>query len=181
MKSTLADWFSITTDQFLLVLLSTVVVYAAILLYTRIFGLRSFSKMSASDFAVTLAIGSVFASTISSPKPMVLIGLVTLACLYIGQWTLAWLRTKLAFTSKIVDNQPVLIMDGPRILDGNLDAVNMTRADLYAKLREANVYRLEQVLAVVFEATGDVSVLHTAVPDRTVAPELLSGVARAAK
>jgi len=29
------------------------------------------------------------------------------------------------------------------------------------KLREANVLRLSQVRAVVFETTGDISVLHT--------------------
>lgn len=37
----------------------------------------------------------------------------------------------------------------------------VSQADLMAKLREANVLQLSQVKAVVFETTGDISVLHS--------------------
>jgi uncharacterized membrane protein YcaP (DUF421 family) len=50
------------------------------------------------------------------------------------------------------------------IIDDNLRAANMTRSDLYAKLREANAYDLSTVRAVVMESTGDVSVLHGDAP-----------------
>jgi len=60
----------------------------------------------------------------------------------------------------VIDNQPLLLMDGPKVRSDNLRRANMTEADLRAKLREANVTQLEQVQAVVMESTGDVSVLH---------------------
>jgi len=41
-----------------MILVSSCTVYAAILLYTRIVGPRSFSKMSSADFAMTIAVGS---------------------------------------------------------------------------------------------------------------------------
>ena len=37
----------------------------------------------------------------------------------------------------------------------------VVRADLVAKLRESNVTHPRQVMAVVLETTGDVSVLHS--------------------
>lgn len=43
--------------------------YTMIGLTPRIVGLRSFSKMSAADFAMTVAVGSLFASTISLSAP----------------------------------------------------------------------------------------------------------------
>jgi uncharacterized membrane protein YcaP (DUF421 family) len=61
---------------------------------------------------------------------------------------------------KLVDNQPLLLMDGSKILYENLKIARVSEGDLRNKLREANVTRLEQVKAVVFETTGDVSVLH---------------------
>ena len=48
-----------------------------------------------------------------------------------------------------------------------------THADLVAKLREANVLDFSSVRAVVFEATGDISVLHGEGP---LDERLLAGV-----
>lgn len=50
----------------------------------------------------------------------------------------------------------------------------MTRSDVIAKRREANVLRLGDVRAVVMKATGDVSVMHE---DAPVDDILLDGVA----
>ena len=65
-------------------------------------------------------------------------------------------------------------MAGSEILHDNLRKSNMTESDLMGKLREANAFDLDQVLAVIFETTGDVSVLHSA--DGKVQPKLLEGV-----
>jgi len=53
-------WFAVTPTDLVAIAISAVLVYAAVLLYTRVVGLRSFSKMSAADFAMTIACGSNF-------------------------------------------------------------------------------------------------------------------------
>ncbi|MDA8744309.1 DUF421 domain-containing protein [Rubripirellula amarantea] len=143
-----------------MVLISSASVYVAILLYTRFAGLRSFSKMSAPDFAMTVAVGSLFGSTISSPSPTLVLGLVALASLYFGQWIISALRQKFEGFGKVIDNQPLLLMAGREFLDDNLRQAKVTRSDVYGKLREANALNYDEVLAVVFETTGDISVLH---------------------
>jgi len=60
-----------------------------------------------------------------------------------------------------------------------LRAVRMTEDDLYAKLREANVTRWDQVRAVVMESTGDVSVLHADPEAPPLEAGLLHGVRQA--
>ncbi len=59
-----------------------------------------------------------------------------------------------------MDNSPLLLMDGSTVIEDNLRKARVTRGDLRSKLREANITRLSQVKAVVFETTGDISVLH---------------------
>lgn len=169
-------WITAGWNQVPMVVLSGIVAYAAILLYTRLAGLRSLSKMSAADFVMTLAVGSVFGATVSSNKPVLLIGLTALATLYAGQWTMATLRRLSPSFSKLVDNQPILLMAGANILDANLELANVTRSDLYAKLREANALNYDQVLAVVFETTGDISVLHSNDPDATLESDFFDSV-----
>lgn len=140
---------------------SAFLVYALVILYTRIFGLRSFSKMSSFDFAMTVAVGTLLSSTIINKSPSVLQSGVALLSLYFLQFVVAILRRKLSWFSKSVDNQPLLLMEGPKILQENLRKAQLSEDDLRSKLREANVLNYQQVKAVVFETTGDVSVLHT--------------------
>ncbi len=75
-------WFAVSSTQLLAIFLSAVIVYAAVLLYTRIIGLRSFAKMSAADFAMTIACGSILGATVSAPTPTVFAGAFSLMCLY---------------------------------------------------------------------------------------------------
>jgi uncharacterized membrane protein YcaP (DUF421 family) len=171
------EWTNAEWTELALVVFSGVVTYTAILLYTRIAGLRSFSKMSSADFAMTVAVGSLFASTISTAKPTLIVGLVALATLFAGQWTLAFLRRKWATMSQLIDNQPLLLMAHGKLLDDNLRHANVTKSDIYGKLREANALNHDEVLAVVFETTGDISVLHSSDPDAKLERDFFEGVA----
>lgn len=142
------------------IVISTVAIFITVIALTRISGKRSFSKMSSFDFASTVAIGSIIASAILSKSITVSHGMLGLACIFGLQSLIAWLRRVKKFRS-IIDNDPLLLMDGQRILHENLKKAHVTEGDLRAKLREANVLDLSQVRAVVFETTGDISVLHT--------------------
>lgn len=57
-----------------------------------------------------------------------------------------------------------------------MSAAQITRSDIIAKLREANAIQLDDVLAVVVETTGDISVLHQTGDDCTIDPKLMEGV-----
>ena len=172
----LADWFAVTGTEAAGVLLSVVLVYGGILALTRLVGLRSFSKMSAADFAMTVAIGSALASAVLAPSPSVGVALVGLTGLYAMQWGLARVRVFWKPVGSLLDNEPVLLMAGPEVLEANLRATGVTREDLHGKLREANVFNFAQVIAVVFEPTGDVSVLHRSEPSEPVDAAIFEGV-----
>ncbi len=172
------DWFVAPARDYLFVALSFIGIYASIVVLTRLTGLRSFSKMSAPDFAMTVAVGSLFAGSISNASPPLPLAAFALLCLFVGQWGFAALRRQSRRASDWIDNSPVLLMDGSHFLEANMEATNITRADIVAKLREANVLRLDQVRAVVFETTGDISVLHASSSESDLDSELLDGVRR---
>ena len=156
---------------------SLAVLYVAIIAYTRLAGLRSFSKISAFDFAMTLAIGSLFGTAIANPDPSLLLALGALAGLFAGQWLLAGLRRRWPRVEAVLDNRPLLLMYQGEVIEPQLRRAQMRREDLLAKLRASNVRSLEQVQAVVFETTGEVTVLHGEQP---LDPRLLEGVERGA-
>ncbi|PEN08694.1 hypothetical protein CRI93_02750 [Longimonas halophila] len=157
------DWSWITTSgtTLLMVMLSALGIYIALLILTRITGLRSFAKMSSFDFAITVAFGSVLASTILAPTPTLLTGAFGMAMLYGIQYVVSTSRRLTATVEQLVDNEPVLVMAGAQVLSDHLDTVRMSEDDLRSKLRLAGVTHPSQVLAVVFETSGDVAVMKT--------------------
>lgn len=159
-----------------MVILTTLGIYITLIVLTRLGGLRSFSKMSSFDFAITVAIGSVIASTILTKNPPLFQAMIALGVLYALQLTVASLRGRSKMLSNLVDNQPMLLMNGTTYLEDNMRKARVTHDDLRAKLREANVTQLSQVKAVVMEATGDVSVLHHSDREHHLDDELLREV-----
>lgn len=153
-------WFEFDLKSLIAIVVTATVIYLAIIIYTRLAGKRSFSKMSSFDFAMTVALGSMLATTVLSKSVSVWDGIIGLGAVYLLQISVAMLR-RFNKIQKLVDNAPLLLMDGTEILYDNLKAARVTESDLRSKLREANVIRLNEVRAVIFEATGDISVMHT--------------------
>ena len=152
------DLFAISGSEVVAVLIASALIVVAVITVVRVNGLRSFSKMSGFDFAVTVAIGSLIAGVANLSVP-VTIGALAVVVLIAVQRLVARLRRSTEI-EKVVDNEPLLLMHDGEILSRNLSKTRVTEHDLFAKLREANVTHLDQVRAVVMETTGDVSVLH---------------------
>lgn len=168
-------WLTADPTTLLLVVISAIGIYVAVILFTRLAGLRSFSKMSSFDFAMTVAVGSLVATTLLTSDPPLLAAIVGLATIYGLQEAVGWLR-RFEWMQKLVDNTPVLVMRDGEILHENLRETQMTEEDLRSKLREHNIFRRSDVRAVVFETTGDVSVLRTRDADIEVEAWMLADV-----
>jgi uncharacterized membrane protein YcaP (DUF421 family) len=170
------DWIVMPFEVVPLVLLSTAGIYVTVILFTRISGLRTFAKMSSFDFAMTVAVGSLIATTITLENPPLFQSIVALAGLYILQLLVAYLRKKGYEFIRVVDNQPLLLMDGSTMLEDNMAKAHVTHEDLLEKLRESNITRFDQIKAVVFETTGDVSVLSDKEPGQILDFGLIENV-----
>jgi uncharacterized membrane protein YcaP (DUF421 family) len=86
-------------------------------------------------------------------------GLVAAATLLGVQVVVALARSRLSL-GPLIDNDPLMLMVGPEFIDENLKKARVTKNDIRAKLREANVGNYGEVRYVVLESTGDVSVIH---------------------
>lgn len=169
-----AEWLGTNWSQIGLVAVSTIGIYVAVIMVTRVHGLRTFSKMSSFDFAATVAVGSIMAS-IAVTDASLANGAVALVVLHIGQKTISSNRFR-SSVRDLVDNRPVLLMLDGEFLDDALASVDITRHDVMAKLRENGVVSMSHVATVVVETTGDISVLHSPDGPPTVDPQLYDNV-----
>ncbi|WP_373355756.1 DUF421 domain-containing protein [Pseudoroseicyclus sp. CXY001] len=148
----------------------------AVVALTRLNGLRSFSKISSVDFALTVATGSVLATALTSERGFGA-GLVALGVLFVIQGLVSRLRARLPGLRAVVDNSPLLLMEEGAFIEANMTSAQITRADVRAKLRQAGAVERRKIRAVVLETTGDVSVIYAA-PEAELAEGLLDGVSR---
>lgn len=168
--------FSLTWQSLFLIVCATIGIYFAVIIYTRLFGKRSFSKLSSFDFAMTVAVGSIIATTVLSDSVSLAEGAIGLFMVYLLQLIAAFLR-RFNWFKQLIDNQPTLLMDGAVMLEDNMKAVRVTEGDIRSKLRESNVTELSEIKAVIFETTGDIVVIHKA-HDRPVDKWIMEDVKR---
>ncbi len=171
---TLSDWLIAGAPDWVLVLVSTVICYAGVTIFVFISGLRSFSKMSSTEFVTTVAVGSLTATIIVSPTPSVIVGLCVLASVFLVKWAAALARSRTDIANRVPDNRPRYLRYGDEIPRETLNEVNVSLSEMHAKLPEANVWSYEQLVAAVLETTGDVSVLHRTLDDATPSPEIFA-------
>ena len=141
------------------VILRTTIIFLFVITYTRIMGLRSFSKISSFDFAMTIAVGSTISSGLLNGYLFVP-SIIGLFCLFFIQWLIATLRRKSQSLNNWVDNTPILLVRNGEYLKENMNLANITHHDIMAKMREKGIAQPKNVGAVVFETTGNISIIE---------------------
>ncbi|MGP5436946.1 DUF421 domain-containing protein [Psychrobacter alimentarius] len=152
-------WFSIDWPQVLGISLSAIGFYIGLMLFTRLMGLRSFSKLSSHDFAMTVAIGSILASTVISDTPALLQGLFAVAVLFLIQGVISVIRRKVKPLKALIDNQAIILMAHGEYFRDNLKEANLATSDVQEVLRKNGIKSKTEVFAVIMETTGDMSVI----------------------
>ncbi|OKH13773.1 DUF421 domain-containing protein [[Limnothrix rosea] IAM M-220] len=169
------EWITATSGTAVyMVILTAIAAYISLLLCTRLSGLRSFAKMSSFDFAITIAIGSLLAATILSKDPPFIQSIVALMTLFLMQYLVSWIRHRSPAFVHLVDNQPLLLMVGTEVIEKHLSKARISHADLKSKLRQGGIVNKDQILAVVLETTGDISIFKKG--DYVLDLELFSNV-----
>jgi len=155
------DWFVPALAPIGWVVLGTLGMYATILVFARWSGVRSFAQLSTFDIAVTIAIGSLMATTVAAENPPLLQGVAAVVTLYALQLGVSRLRSRWRPIEVAVDNAPILLMGaGGEMLRANMRVARVSEDDLRAHLRAANCTDRASVQAVVMEGTGKINVLH---------------------
>ncbi len=154
-------WFLIDWQQVIGIALSVIGFYFCLILFTRIVGLRSFSKLSSYDLAMTVGIGSILASTVLSKSTSLLQGVFAVGMLFMLQALLSIMRRKFKPFKALIDNQPIILMTNGEYLWDNLKEAKLSTNDIKQILRQNGIKSKSEVFAVIMETTANISVIKT--------------------
>ena len=153
-----SKWFVMDWQEGVAIAITGIVLCFGLILFTRLMGLRSFAKLTSYDFAMTVAVGSILASTVLSKSPSLSKGLLAIAVLFILQGSVSFLCRKVKPFKKAVDNEPIVLMAHGEYYWDNIAEASLSKHDIGTVLRKNGIKSKSQVFALVMETTGDMSV-----------------------
>lgn len=138
--------------------------YAALILFLRISGRRTLSKMNSFDLVVTIALGSTLATVLLSDSVSLADGLVAFALLIGLQFLVTWTSVRLQWVRRIITGEPIMLFYSGGFLPQLLLKARVTENEVRAAVRGAGLAHMEEVGAVILETDGSFSVIRK-VPD----------------
>ncbi|KAB7732538.1 DUF421 domain-containing protein [Rudanella paleaurantiibacter] len=165
----LADWQRILLGEapaeFMLeVLLRSVLIVLFFSVIARLLGKRMNGQVSPTELAVMLSLGAVIAPAMQLPDRGVLMGVLALTAVLAFQRGITWLGFKNSSFEEVSQGvETVLVKNGILQLD-QMAECRISRQQLFAVLRAANVYNLSGVERVYMEACGLFSIYPTDQP-----------------
>ncbi|MHB2211481.1 DUF421 domain-containing protein [Methylobacterium sp. CM6257] len=135
--------------------------YVALILFLRISGKRTLTKLNAFDLVVTVALGSTLSSIILSKSVALLEGILALATLIALQYLITWSSVRSPRVKALVKAEPTLLAHRGCLVEGAMRRQRMTRDDVLSALRSEGLDDLSQAAAVVLETDGSISVLKS--------------------
>ncbi|OPX90049.1 MAG: hypothetical protein A4E53_01264 [Pelotomaculum sp. PtaB.Bin104] len=138
--------------------LYSLIVFVLLISLARIIGYKLLSQLTFFDFVVTITIGTIAATFITSElkgfyvllSPVVL----TMAVVLTG-----YLTVKSAPARKLIQGNPVIIIQNGKIMEDNMRKARYHLDQLLMQLRTKNVFDLSEVEFAILEPNGELSVL----------------------
>lgn len=137
-----------------------VAAYVTLVIFLRISGKRTLSKLNAFDFVVTVALGSSLATALITKDVTLVDGTLAFALLIALQFLVTWSSVRTRWVRRLVTGEPRLLLYRGRLLEDAMRRARLTEGEVLSAVRSAGIARLEDVEAVVLETDGSLSVVR---------------------
>ena len=146
--------------QYLLIIISTLIVYLFIISAIRIFGKREISQLSVIDLVFILLISNAVQNAMVGGDWNLLIGgLIAATTLFIANNFLGELFFKSKSFSRFIQGDPIILIHKGEALNKNMNKAKISQDELEAAIREHGVENIGNVDLAVLERDGNISVM----------------------
>lgn len=137
-----------------------VLAYVSLVVFLRVCGKRTLSKMNAFDFVVTVALGSTLATVLLNKNVTLAQGALGFALLIGMQFAVTWSSVRARWVRRLTTGEPSLLFYQKKLLPLALRWERVTEDEVRAAVRAAGFANLNEVEAVVLETDGSFSVIR---------------------
>ena len=145
--------------------------YVGLVAMLRASGKRTLAKLNAFDLVVTVALGSILASTLVSDQVPLARGLAAFATLIGLQFVVAWLSVRSRAFARAIRSEPTLLVRHGECLHEAMREARVTRAELETVARDSRSRELPEIGGIILESDGSFSVIDGDAVERYAARE----------
>ncbi|MBD7911851.1 MULTISPECIES: DUF421 domain-containing protein [Clostridium] len=144
------------------IILQTLIAFFAILLITRILGRQQVAQLTVYEYINGITFGSI-AATVATDLGQSSLGHIIGLFLFGGlTFFMSYIARRNRSISKILDGEPVLVIQDGHIFEKNLSKFQYTIDDLNHLLRKKDIFNIQDVKYAILETTGEINVVKVA-------------------
>ena len=136
--------------------------YLIMVAIVRVSGKRTLSQLNAFDLIVSVSMGSVLATTITSTDLTLVDGIVGFAVLAGMQYLVAWMSSKKPSARTVITANPTVLVRDGELLHEQIAANRLVESEILQAIRASGTGDVAEVRAVVLETDGTLSVITDA-------------------
>jgi len=130
-----------------------------LLLITKLMGQREIGRLTLFVFVIAVSIGSVMAAPLSNNTISIMGSLISVAALGGINIAISYLSLKNPFFRRIVQDEPLVLIQNGKILEDTLRKARFNLDDLLTELRQKNLPNVHDVEFAILESNGRLSVI----------------------
>lgn len=151
--------FEITLDSFIRIVTVGFLAYIGLIIFLRISGKRTLTKLNAFDLVVTVALGSTLATILLDSSISLLEGLTAFALLILLQYVITLLAVHSDWFNNVIKSEPRLLFLNGQFIRSAMKKERIKEIEILQAIRNSGSGSTEKVAAVVLETDGSLSVI----------------------
>lgn len=153
--------FEITLDSFIRIVTVGFLAYVGLIIFLRISGKRTLTKLNAFDLVVTVALGSTLATVLLNNSISLLEGMTAFALLIFLQYLFTLFSVHSKWFNNIIKSEPSLLFLDEQFLRSTMKKERIKEIEILQAIRNTGFGSTEKVKAVVLETDGSLSVISS--------------------
>ena len=137
--------------------LRAIVVFVLILVITRVVGRRELSSMEPFDLILLVVMGDLIQQGVTQSDYSVTGLVLAIGTFGFLQATTSWAAFRFRPVRKVLDGEPIVVMQDGKLLEQNMRRERVTPEDLAEEMRGQQIGSFDDVAWAVLEANGKIS------------------------
>jgi uncharacterized membrane protein YcaP (DUF421 family) len=140
--------------------LRAIALFLFILLLTRVMGRRELSSLAPFDLILLIVLGDAIQQGLTQDDYSVTGALIAITTLALMQRATSFVSFRFGFMRRLLEGEPVVIVQDGRLIEKNLRRERLTPADVSEEARQNQIDSLEKVKWAVLEPNGSISFIE---------------------
>jgi uncharacterized membrane protein YcaP (DUF421 family) len=131
--------------------------YAFIVFVMRVMGRRELSSLSAADLILLVVLGDLIQNGVTQSDMSMTGVTIAISTFVVLTVTSSYLSFKSARARKVIEGQPLVVVQDGRLLEQNMKRERIAPGELAQEMREKEIASLDELAWAILETNGRVS------------------------